>query len=294
MRATTIPIAVRCAPGLVFALSTVLAAPLNLYEWIEIAPVVAAAHVEEGGGKLLEVELTLVLRGGLSAGSRVRIDLKKANRDREDEERPLRLDPDRSYLVLLKRDGTRSSNGLPVFGLVRGIEGARELPAEGSPAVLDAVRRFVEVQDRKDETATWTSLREMLEEANPILLENSLGLFLKFRRGDLPLLPVLRPLLSHPRPDLRAKALRLVGQIVEKRAAAEISEDDGLMSEIYSRARRDPSAEVRVAATTALGGIAGAGPEEVLREIARSDPEQAVRYEAEKLLFQRNPGGRRD
>jgi hypothetical protein len=292
MRASSIPKFVLGVSALVLALPAARAAPLDLYEWIAPAPVVAAARIERDAGKLVEVELAEVFRGGLPQGTRLMIDLRRANREREEDRRSLRFEAERAYLVLLTRDGTRSSSGLPVFGLVRGIDGARELPAEGSPAVLDAIRRFVGVQDRKDEIAAWTSFRELLEEANPVLLENSLDLFLKFRRGDLPLLPVLRPLLAHPRADLRARTARLIGQIVEHRAESEIPDDDGILSEIYARARRDPSAEVRVAATAALGGIGGTGPEELLLEIARSDPEQEVRYEAEKLLFERGSGVR--
>jgi hypothetical protein len=292
MRASSIRKLFLGIPGTVFAAGAALASPLCLYEWIALAPVVAVAQTHSDGGRFVEVQLTDVFRGGLPAGSRLMIDLKRANRDREEGRRALRLEADRKYLVLLRRDGTRSSDDLPVFGLVRGIEGARELPAEGSQAVLDAIRRFVEVQDRKDEIAAWKSFRDMLEETNAIFLETSLDLFLKFRRGDLALLPVLRPLLDHPRPDLRARTARLVGQIVEHRAEAEIPNEDGILGEIYARARRDPSAAVRVAATAALGGITGMGPEEILREIARSDPEQAVRYEAEKGLFERKAGRR--
>jgi hypothetical protein len=270
------------------AAAAAIAAPLDLYEWAATAPVVAVVEVQNDRGKFLDVEVAQCLRGGIAAGTRLWVDLKRANRDREEGRSALELESGPSYLVLLRRDEKRTNDHQPVFGLVRGIDGARELPAEGAPAVLDAMRRFVEVQDRKDEIAAWTSFREMLEETNPVLLGTSLDLFLKFRRGDLPLLPVLRPLLDHPRPDLRASAARLIGQIVERKAEGEIPDDVGILAELYARARRDPAVEVRVAATEAVGGIAGIGPEEILREIARSDPDQAVRYEAQKRLYERS------
>ncbi|MBZ5640524.1 MAG: HEAT repeat domain-containing protein [Acidobacteriia bacterium] len=280
------------AAGIVLAATSASSAPPDLYEWIALAPVVAVAEPQHDAGKFMETRLANVLRGGLPEGSRVMIDVKRANRDREDGRRALRLETDRRYLVLLRRDGSRVADDLPVFGLVRGIDGARELPAEGSAAVLDAIARFVQVQDRKDEIAAWKSFREMLEETNPLFLETSLDLFLKFRRGDLTLLPVLRPLLDHPRPDLRVMTARLVGQIVEHHTEDEIPADDGTLTALYGLARRDPKAVVRVAATAAVGGIAGNGPEEVLEEIAHSDPEQSVRYEAEKSLYERRAAPR--
>ncbi len=272
---------------LALAASPTFAAPMDFYEWVAPAPVVVAGQLRNDRGKYLEIEITDVLRGAARPGSQVMVDLKRANRDREEGRGALRIEEDRRYLLLLQRDGARSTAEVTVYGLVRGIDGARELPAEGSAALLDSLRRFVEIQDRKDEIAAWKSFREMLEETNPILLETSLDLFLKFRRGDLALLPVLRPLLDHPRPDLRARAARLIGQIVEHRDEKEVPDDAGVLAELFGRARRDDSVDVRVAATIALGGIGGRGPEEILREIARSDPEQEVRYQAQRLLYER-------
>ena len=266
--------------------------PVNLYEWIAVAPCVAAAEFREEDGKFAVVRLEEVFRGDLAPGTRVAVDLRRANRDREEGRTALRFEPERRYLVLLKRDPSRSRHELPVYDLVRGIEGTREIPAEGSRGILDAIGHFVRIQDRKDEIAAWKAIREMLDATNPLLLETSLDLFLKFRRGDAELLPALRPILDHPRPDLRARAARLIGQIVGGRAGGGLSDDGAVLAELYGHARRDPSAEVRIAATSALGGIQGSGPREVLREIARSDPEQAVRYEAERLLFERDAGSK--
>jgi hypothetical protein len=268
------------------------AAPMDLYEWVAVAPVVGVAELRDDRGKYAEIEVTEFLRGEAPAGTRAWLDLKGANREREEGRRTLRLEEGQAYLVLLRHETNRKSDGRAVFALVRGIDGVRELPAEGAPAILDAVRRFVALQDRKNEVALWTSLREMLEETNPVVLESALGMFLKFRRGDLQLLPLLRPLLDHPRPDLRAKTALLIGQIVERRPESEIPDDIGILAALYGLARRDPSTEVRAASTAAVGGISGAGAEEVLREIARSDPEQSVRYEAEKILFERNESRR--
>ncbi len=288
MRASVFVRALLAWPLFVATAAPAMAAPMDLYEWVAPAPVVVTAEIRSDRGKFLDVELVDVLRGGLPQGRHVMVDLKRANRDREEGRSALKLDPDRRYLLLLRRDDARSKAELTVYALVRGIDGAKELPAEGSAPVVDAVRAFVTIQDRKDEIASWKSFREMLEDTNPVLLETALDLFLKFRRGDLALLPVLRPILDHPRADLRARAARLIGQIVEHRKEADIPDETGILAELFGRARRDDVVEVRVAATIALGGIDGRGTEEILREIARSDPEQAVRYEAERLLYERS------
>jgi HEAT repeat protein len=127
----------------------------------------------------------------------------------------------------------------------------------------------------------------MIEETNPLLVETSLALFVKFRRADSSLLPSLRPLLDHPRDDFRTQAIVVIGQILERRGGVEGDDNSGLLAEIVGRARRDASVPVRAAATRALGAIRGPSMDEVLQEIARDDPEQAVRYEAERLLYER-------
>jgi hypothetical protein len=101
------------------------------------------------------------------------------------------------------------------------------------------------------------------------------------------MLASVRPLLSHPRADLREKGLALIAQILKRTNGAPAVEDAGLLSELIGRARRDDAVEVRVAATRALGTVKQRGTDEVLREIAREDPEQLVRYEAEVILLAR-------
>jgi hypothetical protein len=151
-------------------------------------------------------------------------------------------------------------NGLPVYRVIRGPRGARQLPAEGSPALLDAMERFVLVQDAGDDRVTWGLLGEMLQETNPIVLETALGQFLKFRRGETDMLPAVLPLLDHPVAEIRARSARLIGQIVRRYAAAGIRQEEELRSAIAARARRDEVVAVRVAATESLASFGGSRP----------------------------------
>ena len=262
-------------------------AEANLYDWMAVAPTVVAARVKVDDQKYIEVEVTHGFRGELTSGQVVKVDQKKANRERDMVHPALRMENGRDYLILLRLEPPKKKDEPPPYEIVRGIEGVREIPPEGGVLWIEAAERFASIQDRKDERVLWRSLVDMLEEPNPILIETSLDMYLKFRRGETAMLPSVRPLLSHPRADLREKALALIAQILTRTGGAPAEEDAGLLSELIGRARRDDAVPVRVAATRALGTVKQKGTDEVLREIAREDPEQLVRYEAEVILLAR-------
>ncbi len=260
---------------------------LNLHEWSAVAPIVIAADVMGDVGKFVEIRVSESIRGELSSGDVVRVDVRRSNRDRNREVdiAPLRLDIGGSYLLLLtpqrpRRDGTVN------YQLVRGVRGARELPNEGAEAVLSALRRFVAIQEEVDDRVVWRQMEGLLDDTNPIVIEATLSQFLKFRRGDDKALISVRPLLSHPSEIARERAARLIAQILEDEPVA-LEERMAMQGELAARARRDPSVAVRVAATTALDRLNSESAESVIREIAETDPSQSVRYTAEKLLLGR-------
>jgi hypothetical protein len=277
-------------PIVLLALATLLpcaAAELNLYEWAEPAPTVISGEILGQVGKYTELKVERHFRGKPAPSSRLLIDLKYANRRRDGDVDPLklRLLPGEHRIVLLHEDPARHSEGLPVYRLVRGVRGTRELPKEGAEAELLALKRFIQIQERRNEAATWELLAAMLEESNQVMLEAALGQHLKFRRGNRSQLVSLRPLLDYPAPAIREGASRLIGQIVARYGGEELPEEAELRGELVARARRDESVEVRIAATVALGFFEGEGVLEILQEIAAEDPEQEVRYEAETLLL---------
>ena len=271
----------------------------NLYEWIATAPVLVVGPVRRDDTRYLELEVKRSFRGRVQAGSILRVDLKHANREREVGHPPLEMERGKIYLVLLRPAPGVSKRGPPVYRLVRGCDGASTIPAETEEAWLDATTRLAEIQDRKDELSAWRSFARMLEETNPILVETALELFLKFRRGDASLLPAVRPLLDHPRHDFRERAAQLLGQVIVRSHDEPLPDLEEIQSELIAHARRDDSTDVRVAATRSLGSLQNQGIEEVLSEIAREDPDQSVRYEAERVLFERRttspaPGRRKE
>lgn len=263
----------------------------NLYEWCAIAPIVASArHVAfDGRWALLDVERTL--RGELAPGARIRVDRRTANRNRGSQAVATDLDPDTRYVVLLTPSRRGKADDLPSFDLVRGVRGVRELPPEGSDAVLDALAEFISIQDMNDFGAVWTRSRELLGSRNPIILETVIEQYAKFRRGTPDLLPVVGPLLDHPRASIRSRTAWLIGQVLEELGSEDDPAARPMLAPLIAKARRDPVVDVRAAATEALGMLDGPSTRTVLEEIAEDDPDQAVRYVAERILLDRRAVG---
>ena len=269
------------------------AAQPNLYEWLALAPVVAAGENLGTYGKYAEFRVDSFLRGEGVSRSVIRVHVRRANRDRnrQVDKEALRFNKGLSYLLLLTPAATRRPDAPPTFELVRGARGAREIPPEGGDTYLDAVRRFIRIQDLNDDLLTWREMSAMIEDTNPVLMRTALDQYLKFQRGDSRQLGSLRPLLDHPSPLMRERAALLIGQILERNGTEPIPHAPVLQSELVAKARRDSAGSVRVAATRALNGFGGRTVVEILEEIARADPDQSVRYTAERLIYERRPPG---
>ena len=260
---------------------------LNYYEWTAVAPVVITGTSLGENGRYIEFRVNHALRGPVEPGEMIRIDLKYANRNRRrsDYPRALKLPQETDFIVLLEnpqptKDGNRA------FRMARGILSVRELPVEAQQGVLDAVAMFLEIQNHKDDRVTWKRMGQLLEATNPLVVRNALEQMFKFRRGTLDHLFSLRPLFDHPDPTIREQAARLSGQIIERHGTDDVPEAAALMAELIGLARRDDTVEPRVAATQALAAFGVARVETVLDEIAATDPDQNVRYSAQKILLE--------
>jgi len=261
---------------------------LGLYEWMAVAPIVVAADVIADDGKFVVALVGTPVKGGLSQGAAIEVDLREANRDREPGVPALDLAKGRSYLLLL-RPGTRGlKEPKPVFSLERGLQGAKALPLEGSEATIEAVVRLAQVQERRSDEFLWATLPEFLEDTNPVLVDATLEMYVKFRREGVAELSRLEPLLDHPRPDFRRRATLLIGRVLARPAAAAIPERPAIVAALTGRARRDDDAGVRREATAALAPLPDTGIDVTLRAIAKDDPDQDVRFEAEKSVYKRS------
>ncbi len=128
------------------------------YDWCAVAPIVAAVTSAGENGKYTEVRLQQALRGDLSPGQLLRVDVRRANteRDRETHRRAIRLDAGVSYLVLLRPGaprGRKRGAQQPVYAVVRGVLGARPLRDEGARRIIDGLSTLIGVQDAGRESA---------------------------------------------------------------------------------------------------------------------------------------------
>jgi hypothetical protein len=261
----------------------------NLFEWSAVAPIIVAGTSLGEDGRYVEFRVVLALRGDAQAGDMLKIDVRYANRSRDRMLHPksMRLDSGLDYVLLLEKMEPSKAGGSPFYRIERGVTGAREMPLEGREAYLSALARFVEIQNAGSEELGWHMFEQMLEETDPRLVETSLEQFLKFHRGKPEMMSSLVPLLDHPLDELRAQTARLIGQIVDRYWEDEtIPEEEMVRAELVARATRDESVPVRIAATEALGEFPQSLVDEVLDEIAESDPEQEVRYTAELIRLE--------
>lgn len=280
------------AAAFVFLATAAAAAPLDLYDWMGPAPVVVIAEVVSSDGRFVEIRVDRVLRGPLASGALVQVDLRGANRDREQGTPGLDLEDERRYLVLLQpaRGGRAQKAG--AWELTRGTGGARAIPVETGAALESAAARLAEIQNRKDLDASWAAMTGLLLDPNPFLSETALDQHLKFRRADPSLLSPARTLLSSPAPAVRSRAAALAALVLGRGGVPEDAEA-ATVDDLTALARGDPDPAVREAATTALGASLRESALEVLRAIARDDPEQRVRYAAVRVLFERSVRGER-
>jgi len=260
---------------------------LNYYEWTAVAKVVVAGTSLGENGRYIEFRVKHALRGPVEVGEMIRVDLKEANRNRRRSDYPHALKlPEGTEAMLVLHEPHLTKTETRAFRMARGVLSVRELPLEGQQGIIDAVAMFLEIQDHKDDRVTWRRMGQMLEATNPLAIRNALEQMFKFRRGTLAHLFSLRPLFDHPDPGIREQSARLAGQIIERHGSDDVPEAAALMAELIGVARRDETVEPRVAATLALAAFGVARVESVLDEIAATDPDQNVRYSAEKILLE--------
>ncbi len=260
-------------------------ASLNLYEWLRPAPIVVVAEMQDKAGKHTYLDVIQPIRGKVELGTEISVLVRRANLERDDEDYPLKLEPQITYILLLQEVAAKADQPR-TFELVRGVHGAREVPSEARKPFFEAAKLFTQIQDADDHDLAWHRLEMMLEEVNPLLIETALQQYHRYRRGKPELLPTIRPLLEHPRPGIRTAAFDLIGFILERYPRDAIDDRDEIEAEIIGHARDDPSVAVRIAATGALGPLRAPGIESVVEEISLEDPDQEVRYAAEVLLYQ--------
>ena len=266
---------------------------LNLFQRVARADLVVHVRVHDGSLRFALVDVLEALKGDPPA-QRLRVAFRDYNFYRKPGAEPIIFpNGQQEVLFLVKYDQVRrKEKNKDIYELFPGAEGRITVPEEGSAMILEAVRRLAGLAG-KDPVAQIDGLTSLLESDNPVLLGAALDEVRRLRVADASLYGRLVALLRSPAPGVRGRALRLVAEVFASTGGdgRDDQPDQGgvALAAVLERARNDPNEDVRVEAVAALA----AWPvrrqvEEDLKAIAALDPAQAVRYEAQRILFGRH------
>jgi hypothetical protein len=284
--------------GVLMALAPVFAAPAGaaartLYERLAYADLAVHVRVIDGSLRLAECQVLAVLKGTYT-GEKVFIGFRGIP-DNPGYLGPRATFPDGSETILLlmpslDTDGGR--HGLNRFRLVGGATGKIDLPNEGAPATLDAVRRLAAIQGLTDIHQIWAAQRQLIHENNPYLIEAGFAQILKFRLGNAEMVPTLLEYLDSRDDGFRQAALQVQAQIFRKSQTRgePLGNEDHVVARLLTVTSEDPTPDVRVAAVQALHAYGRPDVVAALEQVAREDPSQDVRYEATVSAYRLSRG----
>ncbi|MFQ5718913.1 MAG: HEAT repeat domain-containing protein [Acidobacteriota bacterium] len=255
----------------------------SLYTRMAHADLVVKIRVVEGTLRLAECQVLRVLRGQYT-GRTLFVAFRSDNMMRE-RWRDRIVFPEGSESILLLTpvvDADHRVKSADRFRLVEGFTGKIDLPREGARAQVQAVARLAQILDMSDIHEQWAAHRKLLREINPYLVEAGFEQVLKFRLGRPEMVPLLLRQMGSRHDRFRVAALQVVAQIFRRarRRGSLLGNEDQIVARILTVAIEDPVAAVRVEAIRALHAYGGHDVMAALREVARSDPSQDVRYQA--------------
>ncbi len=194
---------------------------------------------------------------------------------REGEESILFLEP---YVDDFGRAGDPDT-----FSLLNADQGKVPIPTEGRAALLDALRRLIEIQSIEAYDDQINALRGTLQAANPFLIEAGLEQCARFHLATLEDTEVLLEMLNAPRPDFRSGALVLLGQIVHDGLVRDpgTAFSPTLFEKVATAANGDETDRVRASAIEALAAFHSPAALRVIEAVGSSDASQDVRYLAQ-------------
>ncbi len=268
---------------------------LTLYQMTARAHLVVRAKALSSSTRRPEVEVLDVLKGSYH-GRTLRIAPYESDYTRPTpwlqrevfstgEESILFLDP---YVDEFGRD-----EGPHTFSVLKAASGKVQVPSEGASALLDAIRRFTEIQKTGQMDLQAVALRAMLGAKNPYLVEAGLVECRRFRLAQADDAGALLELLSSPRPDFRSGSLELLRQLVSSTLSGDAGPAATLpptaLSETFDRvaatSRFDAEPGVRTAAVSVVAAFSSDSALTLLDSIATADASQSVRYAAEVAAY---------
>lgn len=262
----------------------------DLFELTLRSKLVIHGKVEVGRVKKPKVFVIEVLRGDFS-GDLVHIVFREINQTRMSEEKSIQFLEGQEMILFLRPAAESERPGR--FELVRRQAGKIDLPEEGVDAYLGAIRIFALIADSPG-NEHFSRILALLDHENPLVSGIALHQIRKHRLATQEQISSLLKILRERDLGNRVLAAQILEQFLgkTKKGNSRFDREEDVMNYLISAARVDESDEVRVAAVGALRAWGSDQAIDAMEIIAKTDPSQAVRYEAElSLLRLKKPAG---
>ena len=288
--------------GLGLALPAVLLAtpvqadlrPLTLYQRAGRSPWIVLGEIEDGDDRFARVKVIEILKGSYD-GAKLRIVFRMENFLRKAWEEKIEFAAGERAVLFLKRYETDREDGkVPedlsapdVFACSFGAMGKFNLPEEGAPAYLDALREFVRVTAMQDIVAQEEALLGYLTSSNPHILQAGLEQVLEGRLAGTAQVPLLLALSDNLREAVRLNALKILVQVAEDLRAANrtLPDQPNVVNVLKGKVIGEGSDIYRAEALKGVAALAAADERAFLERISKEDRAQIVRYEASRILL---------
>lgn len=259
---------------------------LTLFQLLARSNLIVHVVVQDGSKRYAMVDIRETLRGE-APFPKLRIDFRDLNLQLRGQELIVFTEGE-EYVLFLEKPAWRKpkESNRDIYTLFHGRRGRMLLPPEGLGVPLEAVREMAKLVGRTPEDQV-ENFRALMIRPNPVLRQAILEELTRMRACSIADLGPLSTLARDPLPAIRAQALATIGVVLREPGDELAQEPRRIALELCrERARNDAAVAVRVEATRSLASWDRR--EDVipdLRAIAAGDPDQAVRYEAERILF---------
>jgi len=269
--------------------------PLTLYQRAGRSPWIILGEVTDGNDRFVEVKVIEVLKGEYDLPT-LRIVHRLENFLRKSWEDKLEFREGESVCLFLKRyEPDHEGGSVPeklqapdMFASSFGAQGKFDLPAEGQPAYMEAIKEFVRVTGMSDPVAQEEALIGFLDSDNPHILQAGLDQIVERRIATEAQIPVLMKLADHEREPIRLNALQVLGQIAGDLAAAKkaLPNQADIVNQLKGKVMGSGSDIYRAEAVKVVATLAGESERAFLDRISKEDSSQLVRYQASSALMQ--------
>lgn len=259
---------------------------LTLFQLLARADLIVHVVVQDGSKRYAMVDIRETLKGEAPT-PKLRIDFRDLNLQLRGQDLIVFTEGE-EYVLFLEKPNWRKpkESNRDIYALFHGRRGRMLLPPEGLGVPLEAVREMAKLVGRTPEDQI-ENFRALMIRPNPILRQALLEELTRMQACSIADLGPLSTLARDPLPAIRAQALAAIGVVLREPGDEVAQEPRRIALELCrERARNDAAVAVRVEATRSLASWDRR--EDVipdLRAIATGDPDQAVRYEAERILF---------